>query len=94
MQDCLRIIGVFDLRTYTQDIPALPHIVIDIVVRALVRELRHLDLFRSELLIQVEQVQARRRKVLDAGQKDSRLKLRHRRLELGRNEREGLVLNA
>ena len=51
-------------------------------------------LFGGELLVEVVEVKAGRRQVLDARQESGGLELGHRSFELRRNEREWLVLNS
>lgn len=53
MQDGLWIIRVIDLRTHTQDVSTFFNIVLNIVVIALVRQLRKFDLLTSKLFIKV-----------------------------------------
>ena len=43
MQDGLGVIGIFDVLRDTEDVAAFADVVLDVVVRALVRELGHFD---------------------------------------------------
>jgi len=54
VEDGLGIIWVVDLSADAENVATFSGVVLDIVVGALVRELRHLDLFRCELLVEVE----------------------------------------
>jgi len=94
MQDGLGVVGIFDVLRDTEDVAAFADVVLDVVVGALVRELGHFDFLRSELLVQVEQVQRGRWQILDARQKNSCLQLWHWCFKLRWNERERLVLRS
>jgi len=94
MQDGLGVVGIFDVLRDAEDVAALADVVLDVVVRALVRELGHFDFLRRELLVQVEEVQRGRWQVLDARQKNSCLQLWHWCFKLRRNERKRLVLRS
>ena len=43
MQDGLGVVGIFDVLRDAEDVAALADVVLDVVVRALVRELGHFD---------------------------------------------------
>jgi hypothetical protein len=61
---------------------------------ALVGELREARLVAGKLLIQVKEVQRRRRQLSHTGRKHGGLQRRQRRLKLRRDERQRLVLHA
>jgi hypothetical protein len=94
VQHRLRVVRVAHLLAHAHDVAALLDEVVHVVVRALVRQLRHLDLLARELLVQVEQIQTGRWQVLHARQEHGRLQLGHRRLELRRDQPDRLVLHA
>lgn len=60
VHNCLRVVRV-GLLSHAQNIAALLDVILDVIVAALVGELRHLDLLSGELLVKVEEVQAGRR---------------------------------
>ena len=84
MQDGLGVVWILHVLRDTQNVATFADIVLDIFVIAFVGELSHLDLFRGKLLVEVEQVEARRGQIFDTGQKDSSLQLRHGRFKLWR----------
>ena len=94
MQDRLGIVRVINLAAHTQDVSALLDVVLDVIVSAFVGELSHFYFFTGELLVQIVQVQRRRRQFLQAGREHSRLQSWHWRLELRRDQRQWLVLHA
>jgi len=94
MQDRFRVVGVRDVAADSKDITTFFYVVLEVVVGTLVSELRHFDLFRCKLFVEIVQVQAGRGKVLYAWKKDCGLQLGHRSFKLGRNERERFVLYA
>lgn len=56
MQDRLWIILVGNAGADAENVSALFYVVLQVVVRALVRELRHFDLFGGKLLVEVVEV--------------------------------------
>ena len=93
MQDCLRVVRARHKLAQPHDVAALLHKVFNIIIRALVGQLGHLDALTSKLLIQIKQIQTRWRQILHAWQEHGRLQLGHGRLELGRNQRQRLMLD-
>ena len=51
MQDGLGVVGIFHVLRDSQDVTAFADVVLDIVIRALIRELGHFDFLRSKLLV-------------------------------------------
>ena len=51
MQDGFRVVGIFHVLRDTQDVAAFADVVLDIIIRALIRELGHFDFLRSKLLV-------------------------------------------
>ena len=94
VQDLLRVVGVAHLRSHSQDVPALLNVVLYIVVSAFVGQLSHFYFLRSELLVQVEQVQTRRGQFLQSGREHSGLERGHGSLELRRYQSQGLMLHS
>ena len=56
VEDGLGVIRVFDLSTDAKDVATLSCVVLDVVICALVGELRHLDLLRGELFVKIEEI--------------------------------------
>lgn len=56
VQDRLWIILVGNAGADAENVSALFYVVLQVVVRALVRELRHFDLFGGKLLVEVVEV--------------------------------------
>lgn len=94
MQNGFGIVRVLDLGGNAKNVSALADVVLDVFVVALVCELSHFNLFRSELFVEVVEVEAGRGQVFNTGEKNGGLERRHGCLELGRNECKGLVLDA
>ena len=82
------------LLSHTEDVAALLDVVLDVIIRALVSELRHFDLLSRELLVEVVEVQAWWRQLLQTRREHGSLQTWHRRLELRRDQSQGLVLHA
>jgi len=82
VQDGLGIVGVRNELAQTHDVTALLYKVLNVVVSALVSQLSHLDTFRGELFIQIEQVETRWGQVLHTGKENSSLQLGHRCFKL------------
>jgi len=66
VQDGFGIIRVVNRSGDSEDVTTLAHIVLDIFVVALVRELCEFDLFGGELFIEIVEIEAWRRQVFDA----------------------------
>lgn len=56
IEDGLGVVRVVHLLSHAQDVPALLYVVLDVVVHALVRQLRQLYFLARKLLVQVVQV--------------------------------------
>ena len=93
MKDGLGIVRVVDLAAHAEDVTALLDVVLDVIVSALVSELGHFYLFACELLIEVVKIERRRRQLLQTRREYGSLKGGHRRLELGRDQGERLMLH-
>lgn len=93
MQDGLGVVWVLHVLSDAQDVSTLANVVLHVVVVALVRELRHFDFFRCELLVEVVEVERGRWQVFNVGKKNSSLQLRHRSLELGWDEGQRFMLD-
>ena len=94
MEDSFGIIGVIDLSADAKNVAAFSGVVLDVVISALVGELRHFDLLRCELLVKIEEIETGWWQVFDAGKKYSGLQLRHWSLKLWWNECKRLVFDA
>lgn len=92
VHDCLRVVGRC-LLGHAQNVAALLDVVFDVIVGTLVGQLSHLDFLARELLVQIEQVQARRWQLLQTWREHSRLQSRHRRFKLRWNQSQWLVLH-
>ena len=93
MENSFGVVRVVNLSRDAKDISALPGVVLDVVISALICKLSEFGFLRGELLVEVEQVQSWRRQVFDAGKKYSSLKIRHWSFKLRRNERYWFVLD-
>ena len=93
VHNCFGVVGV-GLLGHAQNVATLLDVILDVVVAALVSELSHLDLLSGELLVEVEEIQAGRRQLLQARREYRSLQGRHRRLELRRDQSERFVLDA
>mmetsp|Transcript_2342 Transcript_2342/g.3735 ORF Transcript_2342/g.3735 Transcript_2342/m.3735 type:complete len:374 (-) Transcript_2342:518-1639(-) len=96
-----RPLGLRQLGHHAQHLPRGAHVVLQVLLAAaaaaagaaLVGQLRQPHALRGEVLVQVELVQRRRRRLLQRGREDGRLQRGQRALELRRDQAQGLVLH-
>ena len=84
-QDRLRVVGVRHMLAHAEDVAALADVVLDVVVGALVRQLGQPNLLGGELLVEVVEIEARGRKLLECGRENSGLQSWHGCFELRRD---------
>eukprot|EP01136_Pigoraptor_vietnamica_P015173 Opistho-1_new@58000 len=82
------------LLRHAENLAALPDVVLEVVIVAFVGDLGKADALGRELLVEVKEVQRGRREFPECGRENGRLERRERRLELRRDQRQGLVLDA
>ena len=68
-QDRLRVVGVRHMLAHAQDVAALADVVLDVVVCALVSQLRQADLLGRELLVEIVEIETGRGKFLKCRRK-------------------------
>jgi hypothetical protein len=73
VENCLWVIGVVDVLTDSKNVTTLFNVVLEVVVIALVGELRHFNFFSCKLLVKIVQIKAWWRQVFDAREKDRSL---------------------
>eukprot|EP00906_Rhabdomonas_costata_P003985 RCo005979 len=95
LQDCLGVISLLSLQLlgHPQSLPSFAYVVLQILVLAFVREVGQPSLLRCEVLIQVEEVQGRRRGLAVRGRKHRREQWWQRGFKLRVNEGQRLVLD-
>mmetsp|Transcript_62256 Transcript_62256/g.111264 ORF Transcript_62256/g.111264 Transcript_62256/m.111264 type:complete len:251 (+) Transcript_62256:2-754(+) len=94
LQDVLGSPSLTKLLSHSEDLASLSDVEIKILVCALVRELCKSHPLRCKLLVKVEQVKRRGRRLTETWRKDRWLERWHWSLELRRYQRERLMLNA
>lgn len=92
VENGLGIVGVADILADTKNVTALLDVVLKVFVVAFISELRHFNLFSSELFIEIVQVEAWWGQVFDTREKDRSLQLRHWGFKLGWNKLERFML--
>ena len=78
---------------HAEYIAALAHIELEVVVAALVGDLGEAGALRREVLVEIEELEHGRVRLVEARRKDGRLERRQRRVELRTDERQRLVLD-
>lgn len=93
-QDRLRVVRIRHVLAHAQDVAALADVVLDVVVCALVSQLRQADLLGRELLVEIVEIETGRGQFLKCRGKDCCLEGWHGSFELRGYQSQGLVLHS
>ena len=91
--DGLWVPSILYLLRHAQDVPRLPHEVVQVLVLALVRQLRQSHLLLRELVVQVKQLQGRVGKLPEHWREGPRGQSQQRDLELRDNKSKAFVFD-